>query len=282
MEVNQKGSAKGHKIVLALYKIFGYRFVAFILNFVAFYYMIFSPATKKSLQSYYDHLGIKLTNYVFFQHIKFFAFSIFDRFISRVKPDELTLVKDNRSIFEAIYESGGVVLFSHFGSWAVASHSLSDNESKVHVVMRESTKKEISEVENSITRTNEGGVNIIDLNKGAIAANIQIANAIMNKEIVAMMVDRVTNESKTIKVNFLNDNVNINKNPFDVAKRLNTPVIAIFVINIGIAKYNLKFEQVEVEDKTVQEIAQNYMDILEVMVKKNPKQWYNFYDFFKQ
>jgi len=59
-------------------------------------------------------------------------------------------------------------------------------------------------------------------------------------------------------------------------------VIAIFVINIGIAKYNLKFEQVEVEDKTVQEIAQNYMDILEVMVKKNPKQWYNFYDFFKQ
>ena len=282
MEVKQRGSALGHKIILFIYKILGYKFVAFILNFVSIYYVIFSQSTKKSLQSYYDHLGIKLTNYVFFQHIKLFAFSIFDRFISRTNPNELTLVKDNRVAFESMFETGGIVLFSHFGSWAVASHSLSDNTSKVHVVMKEATKQEINKVENDTSRTNESGVNIIDLNKGAIVANIQIANAIMNKEIVAMMADRVTNESKTLKVEFLNDSVNINKNPFDVAKRLNTPIIAMFVIRIGLAKYNIKFEEVQTKNKTVQEIAQNYMNILESMVKKNPKQWYNFHDFFKQ
>ena len=282
MEVKQRGSAVGHKVILFIYKILGYKFVAFILNFVSIYYVIFSQSTKKSLQSYYDHLNIELTNYVFFQHIKLFAFSIFDRFVSRINPDELTLVKDNRIIFKSMFDTGGIVLFSHFGSWAVASHSLSDNTSKVHVVMKETTKQEINKVENDTNRTNASGVNIIDLNQGAIVANIQIANAIMNKEIVAMMADRVTNESKILKVNFLNDSVNINKNPFDVAKRLSTPIIAMFVIRIGLAKYNIKFEEVQTKDKTVQEIAQNYMTILESMVKKNPKQWYNFHDFFKQ
>ena len=282
MEVKQRGSALGHKIILFIYKVLGYKFVAFILNFVSIYYVIFSQSTKKSLQSYYDHLGLELTNYVFFQHIKLFAFSIFDRFVSRMKPDELTLVKDDRQVGLSIIESGGIMLFSHFGSWAVASHSLSDNKSKVHVVMRETTKQGITQVESDTTRTNKNGVNIIDLNKGAIAANIQIANAIMNKEIVAMMADRVTDDSKTIDVVFLNDTVRINKNPFVIAKKLNTPIVAIFVVNIGVAKYNIKFKEVQTLDKTPQEIAQNYMNILEIMVKKHPKQWYNFHDFFKQ
>jgi len=282
VEVKQKGSALGHKIVLFIYKLFGYKFVAFILNFVSLYYVIFAQSTKHSLQSYYEHLDIKLTNYQFFCHIKLFAFSIFDRFISRIKPDELTLVKDNRDVFQAMYNTGGIVLFSHFGAWSVASHSLSDNTSKVHVVMRESTKQEISKVEHTTQRKNESHVNIIDLNKGAIAANIQIANAIMNKEIVAMMVDRISDKSKTIEVEFLNDKVRINKNPFDIAKRLNTSIVAVFVINIGVAKYNIKFEKVDTKDKTLDEIAQNYMNILEIMVKNNPKQWYNFYDFFNK
>ncbi|WP_321778443.1 lysophospholipid acyltransferase family protein [Sulfurimonas sp.] len=281
MEVKQKGNAFGHKVVLFIYKLFGYKFVAFILNFVSLYYVVFSQSTKKSLQSYYDHLDIKLTNYQFFCHIKLFSFSIFDRFVSRMKPDELTLVQDNRYVFEAMYETGGVALFSHFGAWSVASHSISDNKSKIHVVMRENTKQEINEVEKTTQRQNESSVNFIDLNKGAIAANIQIANAIMSKEIVAMMVDRISDESKTIEVKFLNDKVKINKNPFDIAKRLNVPIVATFVINIGMAKYNVNFVEVQTKDKTLEEIAQNYMKILEKMVKNNPKQWYNFYDFFK-
>ena len=53
MEVKQRGNALGHKIILTVYKILGYKFVAFILNFVSIYYVLFSQSTKKSLQSYY-------------------------------------------------------------------------------------------------------------------------------------------------------------------------------------------------------------------------------------
>lgn len=282
MEVKQRGSAIGHKILLFIYHTFGYKFVAFILNFVVFYYLFFSPSTKKSLKSYYEHLDIKLTNYLFFKHIKLFALSILDRFITRIKPDELILVKNHQEFFFDLQKDGGIILFSHFGAWAVAANSLNDNDSTLHIVMREKTKEEINSVENSNLRTNEDGVKIINLNQGALAANIQIANAMINKEIVAMMADRVTDESKIIEVNFLNDRVNINKNPFDIAYRLKKPVVAMFVVNIGFKKYDVILKKVETKDKTLQEIAQNYMNMLEEMVRKNPKQWYNFYNFFER
>lgn len=280
MEIKQYGSALGHKIILALYTLLGYKFVSFILNFVALYYVAFTPATKKSLKSYYDHVGLQLTYVAYFRHIKMFSLSIFDRFVSRIKPSELAFIRENREMFLSLNDGGGIVLLSHVGGWATAAHSLKADIPPMHIVMHEATKKQISEVENSKQRQNESGVQIIDLGKGAIAANVQIANALINKEVVAMMADRVTDKSKVIEVNFLGSVVKINKNPFDIAYRFKKNLVATFVISTKEKEYKLIFEKIQLDSKTLEEIAQEYMDILENIVKKHPNQWYNFYDFF--
>jgi len=281
MGVKQYGNALGHKIIIGIYTLLGYRFVAFILNFVALYYVLFTPSVKESLKSYYEHLGIKLTHRVYFNHIKLFALSIFDRFISRIKPEELSFVRENREDFMAL-KDGGIVLLSHIGGWATAAHSLKAEIPPMHIVMRESTKEDINKVEKDYKRENESGVKIIDLNQGPIAANIQIANALMNKEVVAMMADRVVDASKTIEVEFLGSKVKINKNPFDIAFRFKKVLVATFVINVAVKEYKLIFEKIEIENKSLDEIAQEYMNILTNIIKIYPNQWYNFYDFFNQ
>lgn len=279
MEIKQRGNAFGYRLLLLAYNIFGYNLVAFILNFVALYYLFFTPSVKKSMQSYYKNQGLKLTNKAFFNHIKMFAISIFDRFVSRIKPEDLTFCVHNKDVIDILNESGGVVLLSHVGSWASAAHCLGEELPPMSIVMRENTQQNIHEVEKNKQRDNEQRVKIIDLNLGAISANIQIANALMDKELVALMADRAVDKNKTIEVEFLSKKVLINKNPFEIALRAKKSLVAIFVIKHSAKKYDLKLELIE--DGSLDQMAQNYTNILQKIVKKHPNQWYNFYDFFK-
>jgi len=279
MAVKQYGSALGHKVILTIYKLFGYRFVSFILKFIAFYYALFTPSVRASLQSFYDGIAKELTFRTYYEHILSFAHSIFDRFISRIAPEELSFERENREAFMGLKE-GGVVLLSHVGGWATAAHSLKAEIPPMHIVMREAQQEKIKRLEREKKRVNEGGVKIIDLNDGAIAANIQIANALMNKEVIAMMTDRVIDERKKIEVEFLGRKVFINQNPFEIAHRFHKKLVATFVVSIGVAKYKLIFREIDVAEKSLQEVAQAYMSILEDIIKVYPNQWYNFYDFF--
>ena len=279
MEVKQRGNALGHKIILFLYKFFGYSFVAFILNFVALYYVLFTPSIKKNLRSYYKHQGIAFSNRVYFKHIKSFALSIFDRFVSRIRPDDLEFERYNTEVIPLLQE-GGVILQSHTGSWASALHILGKKFPPMNIVMRESTKEDINKVEENTQRKNEELVKFIDLNKGGIAANIQIANALMNKELVGMMADRVADPKQVVKVEFFGSLVEINKSPFTIAKKVKKPVVAIFVLSTAVKKYDLSLHLIEAG--SIEEMAQSYASILESIMRKHPNQWYNFYDFFKE
>lgn len=279
MEVKQRGNALGYKILLFIYKVLGYRFVAFILNFVALYYLFFTPSVKKSMRSYYEHQGIKFTNKAYFNHIKMFALSIFDRFVSRIKPEDLTFTIQDREKLK-IFENGAIALLSHVGGWGSAAQCLKDRLPLMHVVMKENTQENISKIEQSRQRYNEQSVKIIDLNQGPIAANVQIANALMAKEIVAMMADRVVDRSKTVEVEFFGSRVQINKNPFDIVLRTKKPLATIFVINTGVKKYDLIFDIISLDSVT--NMAQSYAKLLEDILKKHPEQWYNFYDYFKE
>ena len=278
MEIKQRGSALGHNIILFMYKTLGYDVVAFSLNFVALYYVLFTPSVKRSLKSYYEHQGIKLTNKVYFRHIKMFALSVFDRFASKIKADSCsTELVDERAI-EAL-QDGGVMLSSHVGSWAAASNILLNKLPQMNVVMRENTKQDIKKVEVNTSQYQEEIIKIIDLSKGAIAANIQIANALMNKELVALMADRVVDKRQVVEVELFGSKVKINKNPFDIATRLKKPIVAMFIMNVSKKRYTLGLHLIE--EKTIEEMAQAYANLLEANMKKYPSQWYNFYDFFK-
>jgi predicted LPLAT superfamily acyltransferase len=279
VEVKQRGNAFGYKVLLLIYNVFGYKLVAFILNFVALYYLFFTPSVKKSMQSYYEHQGLCLTNKVYFNHIKTFALSIFDRFVSRIKPQDLRFCVDNGDVMQLLRENGGIVLLSHVGSWASAAYCLKDELPPMNIVMRENTQENIHKIEKSNQRDNEQSVKIIDLNQATIATNIQIANALMDKELVALMADRIVNKNKSVEVEFLNTKVEINKNPFEIALRVKKPLVAIFVTNHSLKKYNITFNLIE--ENSIQEMAQDYTNILEKTIKKYPNQWYNFFNFFK-
>lgn len=277
LEIKQRGFATGYKILLFFYKLLGYRFVVFILNFVALYYLFFTPKTKKFIKDYYQHQDIKFSNLVYFKHIKIFAISILDRFVARIYKNKIKFNLEDKDSLN-FFNDGAIAILSHVGGWASAGYSLNNKIPFMHIVMKESTQQNISNLERSFNRHNNQSVHIIDLNQGNMAVNIQIANAISRKEIVAMMVDRVADKNKTVDVMFFGSHVKINKNPFDIAFRIKKTLVAIFIIRIKDRNYNLLFR--EIKPDTIDNMAQNYMILLEDILRKYPQQWFNFFNFF--
>jgi predicted LPLAT superfamily acyltransferase len=249
---------------------------------VTFFYFIFAKNVKESLKIYYKHLNIELTNKIYYEHLRIFAITMVDRFITKVDKESYTFLYDDKDVPLEIFSKGTILLFSHFGGWA-ASSNVSRSSNKMNIVMQESLMDAIKDIENSIeSKTN---VSIIDLKTGSISVSVQIANALMNEEIVAIMGDRASNKKAAVTVEFLNENAYFNKNPFQIAYRMQKPILMYFVILVGMRTYKIEYLRVDVdktkaEDEAILEALKIYVKEYESVIKRYPNQWLNFYDFW--
>ncbi len=234
--------------------------------------------------NYYRHHGIKLTYKLFFNHLRFFAIALVDRFITKIDSKSYKFVFDDIDRQLEIFSKATILVLSHFGGWAAASNS-SRSENQMNIVMQEVINSDIKEIENSLET--KSTLNIIDLNKGQIAISVEIANALMRDEVVAIMGDRSFNSKSNISYMFLGEEAYFNKNPFKIAYKMDKPLVAYFVILTGIQEYKIEFieisfDKTKSEEESIDKAVGEYVSKYEDVVKRYPSQWLNFYNFWKK
>lgn len=288
-KTQQRGSAWSTKLVFALYNLFGYTFIYYLLYPITFFYFLLARNVKESLALYYKHLNMEFNSSVYFEHLRIFAICSVDRFISKADPGSYSFEYENIEIPTKILESGTVLVYSHFGGWS-ASPSGAHVKNKINIVMQEVMLDGIKKIEESIngkSKDKKSNLNIIDLSQGGIYVSIQIANALMNEEVVALMADRASNEKAQQKASFLNEPANFNKNPFQIAYKVDKPILVYFIILVGMRKYKVEYIRIDMdkskkEDEAIEEALSIYVKKFEAMVKEYPNQWFNFYDFWER
>lgn len=283
MKTKQRGSGWSIALVFNLYKLFGYKFIYFLMYPVSFFYFIFATNVKKALKDYYKTINIKFTNRIYFKHLRFFAICMVDRFISKVDVKSYTFNYDDITKMTEVLNKGTILLCSHFGGWA-ASTNASHVNNKLNIVMQEVLLEEIKKIEDSLPV--KENINIIDLNKGTIRVSVEIANALMNNEIVAIMGDRASNKKAEIETDFFKRKANFNKNPFEIAYKTDKPILIYFIILTGIQEYKIEHTIIYLDKTKEQEDAINlalstYIQKYEEVIKKYPEQWFNFYNFWE-
>lgn len=284
LETKQRGSGWSIKLVFNLYKIFGYKFIYYLMYPVSFFYFLFASNVRSSLKIYYKHLGVNFTNKVYFEHLRIFAITMVDRFITKVSPQDYEFVYDDLQRLVEISSKANMIIFSHFGGWASASNfSKSDNQ--MNIVMQESLMESIKSIENSLGQKSR--VNIIDINQGAIASSISIANALQRDELVAVMGDRTASKNANKAMKFLGEDANFNQNPFQIAYKMDKPMVVYFVILKGMQKYKIEFIEIDIDrlkpkDIAIENAMKKYVKSYESIVKQYPNQWFNFYDFWEK
>lgn len=285
MSTRQRGSGWSIKLVFNLYKLFGYNFIYILMYPVSFFYFLFAQNVRRSLKDYYKTLGIEFNNLIYFTHLRIFALCMVDRFISKYDPKSYSFTYEEKEKIQKVLNKKTILLFSHFGGWAASSNNPITNNT-VNIVMQEIILDSIKDIENSIEKK-ISTTKIIDQSMGQIPVSIEIANAISNNEIIAIMSDRPTNDKYKYKIKFFGKDAYFNQNPFKIAYRTKTAMLAYFVINTGIQEYSVKTISIDLdfnldEKEAIQLAMKHYIKLFEDILKKYPNQWFNFYNFWEQ
>lgn len=280
----QRGSEWSIKLALNIYRFLGYKFLYYFMYPVTFFYFLVAKNAQVGLRAYYQHLNIEFTKKVYFDHLRLFAVCLVDRFVSKINPEHYRFSYDNREVPIEMLESGAILLYSHFGGWAASSNS-ANVDNKINIVMKESMLEGIKKLEDEIDI--KSNLNVIDLDKGTLAVSIEIANALLNDEVVAIMADRASNAKAECSMVFLGEEAKFNKNPFQVAYKVNKPILVYFIIWVGIQHYKVEYMRIDMdktknEEQAISTALETYVRKLEEIVRTYPNQWFNLYDFWEK
>ena len=285
MQTKQRGSAWSINLAFTLYKLLGYKFIYYLMYPVTFFYFLFATNVKSSLKIYYERLEIPFTSFVYYEHLRMFAISMVDRFISKYDSDSYVFECKNKKEIQKIFENKTILLFSHFGGWSSCGNKpITDNT--INMVMQEVLLEGIKDIENSIEKKVKN-TKIIDISKGPIPVSIEIANAISNDEIIAMMTDRTVNKKYKYEMNFLNKNAYFNENPFKIAYRTKTPLLTHFTVYKDLQTYEVIANELIIdytlnEKEAIKKAIKDYAKRFENILKQYPNQWFNFFDFWEK
>lgn len=284
MSTKQRGSGWSIRLVFTFYTLFGYTFIYYLMYPVTFFYFLVANNVKVALRDYYQHINKPFNNWVYYEHLRHFAITMCDRFVSKVSPQDYTFEIENKEALMRHLHGGGILLLSHFGGWSSAGNCF--DGFKINIVMHEVLMHTIKRIEDALASPN-AHLNIIDLAKGNMYVSMHIASALLNNEIVAMMGDRATEAKHAHAVTFFGTKASFNKNPFYLAYKTQKPLIALGVTYQKPQCYAIDFTHITLDkqnnqDQEITKAMQRYADFTAMLVEKNPLQWFNFYPFWKE
>lgn len=287
MRTKQRGSGWSIKLVYNLYRLCGYKFIYYLMYPVSYFYYLKAKNVKEALEVYYERIGKEFTKRAHHEHLRHFAVCMCDRFISLVDPQDYKYEIENEKDLESDLKNGGILLLSHYGGWASAANCFGRLGLKINIVMQEVLLGGIKEIEESIKSDKTSHVSVIDTAKGGISVTLEIAKALSEKELVAMMADRATSRKNNKKIDFFKKEARFNKNPFEIAFKTDTPLIAIFVRYLKPQRHKIDYIKISMDknkkmDEEVQRCMSIYAKRFEENIKQYPQGWFNFYDFWEK
>lgn len=184
---------------------------------------------------------------------------------------------------------GAVLLGAHYGSFE-ALRAL-DRElpglSVRYVMYPENAQKSTQLL---ATLNPEISGKIISLANGPMAM-IQVYEALENGEFVAFLGDRMPDSSTRAKVSvaFLGGKINVPTSPYLAAMAARVPIILSFAVWERRDRYRAEFsllydgENVHRKERAqvAQGLAQRYASVVESLCRRDPYNWFNFFDIWR-
>ena len=247
---------------LALLKI-GLLPAYFLLAFVAAFFVLFRRGAVAPIADYLARIsgrrvrGVSLAAY---ESVFSFGMSILDRTAyfagcGSIKVDD----EGAEKIAEARAKGRGVlILASHTGGWAIASGELAAKFPDAAIVGADRERAEIRKLVDS-SRARTAPETLSDFSDGF--SPVAVYAALRAGRIAAMHADR------------------------DAGGRAGAEVLQIFCFRESLFRYRIFCERIDLSecssaDKAAESGAAQFFSNLEGVLRRYPRQWYNFYDFF--
>ncbi|MBS4012499.1 MAG: lysophospholipid acyltransferase family protein [Bacteroidetes bacterium] len=287
-----KGGPLGYRIFIFLLKHFNIRIAYFVLIFVAFWFFLFS--NKQGIRFYFRHV----LKYSYFKTQK----SIYRNYyiFGQVLLDRIAIAAGFSTKFSFNFEgehflhkmaeenTGGILVGAHVGNWEIAGKLLERINAKINILMYDGEQHYIRDLVGSVMR--KYNIEIIYIKENSNDYLFKIAEALKNKEIIAMHGDRFLPGTNNAVKNFMGFEAEFPTGSVYLASKYNVPVVYVSAMKEKTTHYHFfatppKLYKYPANLKTrKQELSammDDYIAEMERVVKQYPLQWFNYHQFWK-
>jgi len=290
VEKKERGSLWMMNIACFLCKNMSPRLLAPLLLVIVSYFYVSSSDVKQSSFQFFEKVRGKARSRDYFRQLYFFSRTLLDRFyILLGKTECYSVTGHGRALLLAEKERGrGVILLgAHLGSFEACRVFLKDKVAlDVHIVAYFGASQKVRTTLNLLDP--EQAKRVIDPTDAD--AVFQMREVVERGGILAILADRVGLGDKTVTVDFFGEPVKFPAGPYLLAHVLGCPVYSFFGLLSKPYHYDNYLECLtervvlprKDRQQALSEYAQSYADKLEYYCRKNPYNWFNFFDFWKK
>lgn len=273
-------------IIWNIYKIFGKKFVKFLVLFITFFAFLGAKEPRKYSKKYLKVIGLKPNLLNQFKH--FFAFSetLLDKmevFAGKFNPQNIFFDNENdKNLFIKDLQKGVFIIGSHLGNIEMMRAFLLTNICKdLNIFL----SAEQCKIFNNFIKQIEikSPVEIYPVENITVNTSIEIKEKISKGEVVVMAGDRISKNSTNNTVSFLGQKIQIPSGTFKFAYLMESPIYFICVLKEE-EKYRVylkNFQSQGSKQEILDSMQKEYLNFLEKLVQKYPLQFFHFYDFFE-
>jgi predicted LPLAT superfamily acyltransferase len=292
LERPEAGTAFGYKLISRFAQLCGRSAARLVLYPITLYMLIRRGPERRASRAYLERLnGRPATLWQIARHIHCFAAVILDRaflLAERFKRFDIR-VHGLDEMRAAWGQQQGVLVFgSHLGSFdALRVLATVRPDVKVRVVLDIGQNPALSRVLNALNP--DLARSIINPRVDGMTTALAIKEALDEKALVTLLVDRARPGNEVALCDFLGRPAPFPVAPWQLAAALKVPVVLCFGLYRGGNRYDLYFETfadtLAVErarrDEHLKELTARFAGRLEHYTRDAPYNWFNFYDFWQ-
>jgi predicted LPLAT superfamily acyltransferase len=284
-----RGGLLGHQIFVFVLKYLGLSPAYFLLRFVSFYYFLFSRKSNRFIYNYFKEIhhysSFKARKAVYRNYFIFGQILIDKVAINSGLVDKFTFDLEEEKNLAAM-DQGGFMISAHIGNWEMSGKKSDRINKTMNLVMLDAEHERIRHLLESTMK--DRNFRVIPL-KDDLSHLISIRKALDDSELIAIHGDRFLEGAKILTAKFMGREAKFPEGPFYLALRMNAPVSFAFAMKEGRKHYHFyatepkqyeipKGKRITAED--IRPMLKDYVAAVEVMVKKYPEQWFNYYKFW--
>ena len=298
---SERGSRGAIRLIIWLALHAGRNLCRVLLVPICAYFFVTAPLARKSSAEFLNHaLGRKANWRDTFTHLFVFSTTLLDRvYLMHNRQHELAIQISNEAALKNALAAGrGCLLFgSHLGSFEILG-VVGSREKKFAINVMMHIDDDGARLGKIISDAHSAPpYNVIPL--GRPGSMLRAKECLDRGEIVGILADRVYANEKTQSLPFLGSPARFSLGPVRLAKLTGSPVVAMFGIFRGGRAYEIVFESLAervydggaVVDALIQpamlanSLSQEccldaYVACLERQARRNPYNWFNFYNFW--
>jgi predicted LPLAT superfamily acyltransferase len=285
------GATLGQKALLFLFHsvnvTVGYVFLALVVPF----YMLFRRKAYLSIYKYFrKHFSMSPLKAFWKTYQNHFIFGqcMLDRFAVYAGRKNFFHMKftGNDEFYRLLDEEKGfIIASSHVGNFELSGYLLKQDKKHINALVFGGETKEV--MENRLKILNMNNISVISVTDD-MSHIFTVYEALSAGEIVSMPCDRNLGSVKSVECDFLSGKADFPVGAFTLAASFDVPIVSIFVIKESISNYHIYVKPIALDNsitgtkrEKAEHLTREFVKELEIIVRKYPEQWFNFYEFWK-